>query len=83
MTGFEEEQDMGRIQAALDLLSEHFDTVMVFATRHEPTTQDGTISAHRGVGNWFARYGQIKMWLLKEEENERQEVIESRMDDDE
>lgn len=58
-----EKADMERIQKALDILSEHFDSVQIFASRHEPATEDGTIAATRGFGNWYARYGQIAQWM--------------------
>jgi hypothetical protein len=68
----EDTEDLKRVQAALDTLSEHFDTVHVFATRHESGEQGGTVNVNLGVGNWFARYGQIQEWLVKQEEVTRQ-----------
>jgi hypothetical protein len=45
-------------------LAEHFETVQIFVTRtHE---DGGTINAQYGEGNWFSRFGQIKMWLKRE-----------------
>lgn len=58
----EREQDMARVQKALDLLSEHFDTVQIFVTRHE---DGGTRAANLGSGNWYARYG----WREENEED--------------
>lgn len=57
--------DIERIEEAMDLLREHFDTVQVFCTRQDP---DGTVNLKIGVGNWFARYGQIKDWVNRAEE---------------
>lgn len=59
--------DMERIQQALDILSEHFDAVHIFASRHEAEIEDGTIHCQKGVGNWFARWGQITQWVKVEE----------------
>lgn len=55
--------DVKRIQDALDALSEHYDTVQIFATRHEAGSLDGTLNFQRGVGNWYARRGQVADWL--------------------
>lgn len=63
-------EDMAIVQRAMDQLSEHFDTVQVFTTRHDP---DGTASVQMGCGNWFARYGQVQTWMLKQNEGSRLE----------
>jgi hypothetical protein len=63
-----EDVDMKRIQDALDSLSEHYDSVHIFATRHEAETEKGTVSVQKGFGNWFARFGQVREWLLKQDE---------------
>jgi len=59
----QEHDDMRRIREACEVLSEHFDSVQIFATRHEMGTDDGTVNVSYGVGNWFARYGQIHQWM--------------------
>lgn len=69
------DEDLARLQSALDLVSEHFDAVHIFATRHEPG-EGGTIACNKGVGNWHARYGQIREYVTKEEEAQRMEVRE-------
>lgn len=58
-----ESADMGRIQECLNHLSEHFDTVQIFCTRHEAEIENGTIACTRGIGNWFARKGQVQEWV--------------------
>ena len=55
-------------------LGEHFDSVQILVSRHEPETEDGTISISNGSGNWFARYGQTREWLIKAEERTRDAV---------
>tara|TARA_Y100000004_G_scaffold16078_1_gene16705 strand:- start:392 stop:652 length:261 start_codon:yes stop_codon:yes gene_type:complete len=52
---------------ALDTLREHFDCVQIFANRHEPTTENGTIEYECGMGNYYARIGHISIWLKKQE----------------
>ncbi len=66
------EQDAALIWKALHSLGEHFDSVHIFATRHEPAEAKGTITFNDGVGNWYARYGQIREWLLQADESSRQ-----------
>lgn len=58
--------DVEQAQAAVDLLKRTFDTVQVFCTRqqHGPEGEE-TINVTWGYGNWFARYGQVGRWLLK------------------
>ena len=45
-------------------LAEHFDAVQVFVTKK---TEDGTTVCSWGDGNWYARYGQVKAWIVAEE----------------
>ena len=67
----EREQDLGRIKKCCADLGEYFDAVEIFATRHE---EDGTVNVNWGSGNWFARYGQIRAWIVKEEEADRERI---------
>ena len=53
-------------------LMEHFDSVQIFVTRNEEARMDGTFLVNRGAGNWLCRYGQIREWLIFEEEKIRQ-----------
>ena len=66
------DMDMERIKDAIDRLAAHFGSIQVFATK--PGTNGGTLSFHEGHGNWFARYGQVKEWVTKEEEISRTQV---------
>lgn len=65
-----ETEDMRQIKEAVGRLAVHWDTVQVFVTRNDPDA-DGTVNAHWGFGNWFARYGHIRMWLRAEEQCRR------------
>ena len=64
--------DIDMLRKAAEQLGDHFDTVQVFATRHMPAELDGTCVVNYGTGNWFARYGQVRMWITKHEERERE-----------
>lgn len=61
------EQDMKRLDEALKVLDEHFDTVQIFVTRYDGGGDHGTVHATRSHGNFYARYGQVKHWLMLEE----------------
>lgn len=61
------EKEYALIKKACRELGEHFDSVQIFASRHEQGVEKGTLDASWGVGSFFSRYGQIKFWLLKQE----------------
>lgn len=61
------DEQLKRVQTAVDLLGEHFDTVQVFVTRHEPAEAGGTETVNLGCGNWYARYGQVVEWIVKQD----------------
>jgi len=69
----QEQDDTKRLCDAVNALSDFFDTVQIFTTRHE-SNDIGTIAFQRGSGNWYARFGQIKEWVIKREE-ETKEII--------
>jgi len=71
-----EPDDMARVQSAIDALGEHFDTVQILTTRHEEGSDGGTVNVSLGSGNWFARYGQCREWLIKQEERTRKSIQE-------
>lgn len=56
---------MDRIKVATASLGEHFDTVQIFVTRYDP--ESGTTNINWGSGDYFARLGKVRHWLLKEE----------------
>lgn len=56
------DRDMALIKSHAAQLSEHFDSVQVFVTRYRGGE---TVSVAHGCGNWFARYGQVKDWVVK------------------
>jgi len=57
------------VKKACQELGEHFETVQIFVSRHEQGIEDGTLDASWGVGNFFARYGQIRFWLKQQEDS--------------
>lgn len=63
-----------------EALGEHFDTVHIFATKYDAAVEEGTITYNYGSGNWYARYGQICEWMVKQ--NEVTRISERRKYDD-
>lgn len=68
---------MERLKAAVRSLMEHFDSVQIFANRCESGSLDGTVHASQGGGNWFARFGQCKMWVDVETEREKRRLLDT------
>lgn len=62
----DKERELGIVQSHVAQLAEHFDSVQVFATRHLGDGA-GTVKISFGSGNWFARYGQVRQWLVQED----------------
>lgn len=55
-------EDEERIKRALTVLAEHFDSVHIFVTKHDPVN-DRTESFSNGTGNVYANYGAIMRWV--------------------
>lgn len=66
------EADLEMLQKHVEQLGEHFDSVQIFCTRHEPP--DGTVNVSYGSGNWFARFGHVSDWLTKSSERTKEYV---------
>ena len=62
------EQQQAVLKKAIHALGEQFDTAQVFVTVHEPAESGGTLHASAGVGNWYARVGQVNEWLTIQNE---------------
>lgn len=62
--------DIARVKDAVNVLMKYFDSVQIFVIRHEGDSPNarGTSMTQAGRGNWYARYGAIKLWLAREEE---------------
>lgn len=56
-----------RITKAVDTLMEHFDCVQIFVSQNAEGEHGGTVHHNYGAGNWFARYGQVRQWLVQKE----------------
>ncbi len=51
------------VERALDLLAEHYDAVQIFGSYKEEDTKRYV----KGRGNYYARYGMVRQWVLREE----------------
>lgn len=76
----EADRDMKILASHAAQLAEHFESVQIIVTKNTEEG-DGTVLAHQGAGNWFARYGSVREWLIKTDTRSRREVL--REDDDE
>jgi len=54
-----DDADLDMLKRYAAQIGEHFDTVQIFATRQEG---DGAVTFCSGVGNWYTRYGQVRLW---------------------
>lgn len=59
------------VRKCAEELIEHCDTVQIFVTNHR---DDGTQSINHGLGNWYARYGQVSEWIIKNNEDAKENV---------
>ena len=55
-------------------MGEHWDTVQIFVTRCESGELGGTRHVAVGVGNIFARHGHVRQWLVRSNEEDREET---------
>lgn len=68
-----QETDTNALDRALAILTEHFEAVTILVTRFDGESGN-TVSAWRGRGNWHARYGQVREWVVKREAEARIEA---------
>ena len=66
--------DTELLERHVNQLAGHFDTVQILVTRVE-TSEDKTRGLTRGGGNWFARYGQMREWMLAEEARMKESAV--------
>jgi len=60
------ETELAIVKSHANQLAEHFESVQIFVTRHIGDVQ-GTVRINYGSGNAFARYGQVRQWLIQED----------------
>ena len=67
------ERQLAIVKSHVAQLADHFEAVQVFVTKQG---EDGTINCHYGAGNWFARYGQVRAWVAREDARMHKEIID-------
>lgn len=67
MTDEERQIHIDRLDKILKELNEFYECTQIFVQIAGETKEDGSIGWSRGIGSWFARYGQVKTWILNEE----------------
>lgn len=59
-------RDAAVLRECVSKLMEYFDNVQIFVNRDKPLI-NRIQKAADGDGNMFARYGQVKQWVIEEE----------------
>jgi hypothetical protein len=73
----EDERLRALVRRHVGQLAEHFESVQVFATVHRREGARMVSNAlDLGSGCWYTRYGQIREWLLMNDERARQKAAE-------
>jgi hypothetical protein len=72
-----DELDIEKVREALVLLGDRFESVQICATRQEG---NDTFYTCKGSGNYFARYGVVKMWLDSEEKGNNMNGVDEEND---
>ena len=70
----EQDRDIAVVQQHLDQLIEHFDSVQIFATRGQGDGNTGYV--HLGAGNFYANYGAVREWMIRQDEMARMDARE-------
>ena len=58
------------INKAIAQLMEHVSSVQIFAMVNDSVNQRSN-TYEKGAGDYYTRYGQVRMWLIEEEEKMR------------
>lgn len=69
------------VREALSRLGVHFESVQVFCSSYDPTHKS-TNSISMGLGNYFARLGQVHTWSAEVDEFTRESIRDDKDGDD-
>ena len=72
--------DLKWLNRLADVIDERFDSVLILVTKRDITKTGSTAHFSIGRGNYYARMGQVREYLVKEDEISR---VEARGEDDE
>lgn len=73
MSKEERDQLAERMGVLAEQLGEHCESVRIVVTIKRTDAGGGTQLISRGCGNWYAQYGSVKEWILRCEEEVREE----------
>lgn len=77
--------DFDPIEAEIDAfiarISEHFDSVRIFTTARADNGNGDSYSYTNARGNIHAQRGQIRAWVIRQEEIEREDVRKPKGDE--
>ncbi len=78
------DRDLAIVKRHARSLMECFENVQIFATRHNPDGDSGggTIAVNWGLGNWYARFGQVREWMIQEQARAAEQVRRCDCDED-
>jgi hypothetical protein len=65
------DEKMQLLDRAITMLSEHFDNIQILASSIDENGD--TLSFQRGRGNWHARLGQMRAFLICQDESYREQ----------
>lgn len=82
MTEIVEDHADDALEKAIELLSEHFDSVQIIATKKDDEDEDTDLLCEHGSGSIYARVGSVRDWLLRQDEYTRQYAKDEEGDDD-
>ncbi len=68
------------VDDAASKLAEHVDSVIIFVTKQGDGSSSNTFSCFTGRGNFYAQIGQVREWVIRQNEYVK---LEARNQDDE
>lgn len=60
--------DDALVEQAAKSLGEHFDAVLILASRYEPATENGTVTCQCGAGNLHTLVGMASEYVSRQDE---------------
>ena len=66
MDDTQRDKKLDLLKNQVKFLSDNFDSVIVFASKFDKENEETSYWVE-GCGNWCARYGQVREWLVKQE----------------
>lgn len=81
-TGDDAEEVQQFVRKCVETLGKRFDCVQIFASKHGKASGK-TFHVAAGLGNWYARYGQVTEWVNTNEQAAYEKATRERDEDEE